>query len=342
MLRDTLMQLIDGHPMSMLQAEEAMRFIMSGNASDAEIGAFLIAMRIRGSLPEHIEGFARCMRNECIPITARSNDLVDTVGTGGDELNTFNISTAAAIVAAGAGVKMAKHGNRSVSSQSGSADVLAALGVNIHMSPHEVADCIDTCGISFLFAQRLHPAMKHAAGPRKALGIRTVFNVLGPLTNPAGASRQVLGVYAPELTDTLAHALMRLGSVHALVVHGMDGLDELSTIGETLISELRDAEVTTYTVVPEQFGLKRATSDDIAGSTPEANAQIISAILAGEMGPRRDIVLLNAAASIYVAGKADSIDEGLELAAHSIDSRAAQRVLNELCAYDRSGQMECV
>ncbi len=340
MLRDTLLQLIDDQPMNMRQAEDAMRLIMSGGASDAEIGAFLIAMRIRGAMPEQIEGFARCMRDACIPIRARSHDLVDTVGTGGDALNTFNISTAAAIVAAGAEVKMAKHGNRAVSSQSGSADVLAELGVNINMAPEEVADCIDTCGIGFLFAQRLHPAMKHAAGPRQALGIRTVFNVLGPLTNPAGASRQVLGVYAPELTETLAQTLMRLGSVHALVVYGMDGLDEFSTIGETLVSELYDSQVTTYSVTPEQFGLKRATANDIAGSTPADNAQMLCALLAGKQGPRRDIVLLNAAASIYVGGKASTIGEGLELAASSIDSGAAQRVLRDLRAHTPAGQTE--
>jgi anthranilate phosphoribosyltransferase len=256
--------------------------------------------------------------------------LVDTCGTGGDTIDTFNISTVAALVATGAGVKIAKHGNRSVSSSCGSADVLAALGVDINQSPEQVADSIDEYGLGFLFAPNLHPAMKYAIGPRRALGIRTVFNILGPLTNPAGASRQLLGVFAPELTETLAQTLHRLGSVHALVVHGMDGLDELSTLGTTRVTELLDGRVHTFELEPERFGLPRARAEDIAGGDPETSAVIVTAILDGAEGPRRDIVLYNAAAAIYVGGKASGIAEGIALAAESIDSGAARNVLRNL------------
>ncbi len=330
MLRDMLTRLIGGDDFTTDEAEAAMNHIMSGEASEAEIGGFLVAMRIRGEKPEHVEGFARCMRGACVPIRARSQDLVDTCGTGGDMMQTFNISTAAALVAAGAGVKIAKHGNRSVSSHCGSADVLAELGVDINQSPEQVADAIDTYGLGFLFAPNLHPAMKYAIGPRRALGIRTVFNILGPLTNPAGASRQLLGVFAPELTETLAHTLERLGSVHALVVHGLDGIDELSTIGVTRVSELHEGTVNTYDLEPESFGFARATPEDIAGGTPQDNARIIEQTLDGEPGPRRDIVLYNAGAAIYVGGKAPDIASGIMMAAESLDSGTARGVLEHL------------
>ncbi len=330
MLKETLERLIEGLDISGEDARAAMAQIMSGEASEAEIGAFLVAMRIRGEAPEHIEGFARVMREACVPISARTPDLVDTCGTGGDTIDTFNISTVAALVATGAGVKIAKHGNRSVSSSCGSADVLAALGVDINQSPEQVADSIDECGLGFLFAPNLHPAMKYAIGPRRALGIRTVFNILGPLTNPAGASRQLLGVFAPELTETLAQTLHRLGSVHALVVHGMDGLDELSTLGTTRVTELLDGRVHTFELEPERFGLSRARAEDIAGGDPETSAAIVTAILDGAEGPRRDIVIYNAAAAIYVGGKAPGIAEGIALAAESIDSGVAQSVLQNL------------
>jgi anthranilate phosphoribosyltransferase len=330
MLKETLERLIEGLDISGEDARAAMAQIMSGEASEAEIGAFLVAMRIRGEAPEHIEGFARVMREACVPISARTPDLVDTCGTGGDTIDTFNISTVAALVATGAGVKIAKHGNRSVSSSCGSADVLAALAVDIDQSPEQVADSIDEYGLGFLFAPNLHPAMKYAIGPRRALGIRTVFNILGPLTNPAGASRQLLGVFAPELTETLAQTLHRLGSVHALVVHGMDGLDELSTLGTSRVTELLDGRVHTFELEPEGFGLPRARAEDIAGGDPETSAVIVTAILDGAEGPRRDIVLYNAAAAIYVGGKASGIAEGIALAAESIDSGAARNVLRNL------------
>ena len=330
MLRDTLTRLIDGDTITCDEAENAMRQIMSGAASEAEIGGFLVAMRIRGEAPEHIEGFARVMRDACVPISARSDDLVDTCGTGGDRLQTFNISTAAAFVAAGAGVKIAKHGNRSVSSKCGSADVLAEMGVNIDATPQQVADSIDDAGLGFLFAPNLHPAMRHAIGPRRALGLRTVFNVLGPLTNPAGASRQLLGVYSADLTQTLAETLRRLGSVHALVVHGLDGIDELSTVGPTQVSELRDGAVQTYIVTPEQFGIRRCRPEEISGGEAADNAQTIIALLDGEPGPVRDITVLNAAATIYVGAKADTIDAAMQMACDSIDTGSALRVLQRL------------
>ena len=332
MLKETLIRLIEGHEMTAEEAEAAMTVIMSGHASEAEIGAFLVAMRIRGEKPAQIEGFARCMREACLPVRARSADLVDTCGTGGDTLQTFNISTAAALVAAGAGVKIAKHGNRSVSSRCGSADVLASLGVAIDLTPEQVADTIDDCGLGFMFAPSLHPAMKYAIGPRRALGIRTVFNILGPLTNPAGASRQLLGVFAPELTEILAETLGRLGSVHALVVHGLDGLDELSTLGVTRVSELKNGVVKTRHLSPEEFGFRKAAIDGIAGGDPVYNATVIEAVVAGEVGPERDIVLYNAGATIYVGGRAPSIASGIALAAESINSGAARQVLDALRA----------
>ncbi len=330
MLKQAIEQMIAGRELSTTQAADAMRAIMTGQASEAEIGGFLVAMRMRAETPEQIEGFARVMRENCVPIRARSDDLVDTCGTGGDSLQTFNISTLAGIVAAGAGARVAKHGNRSVSSKCGSADVLNELGVNIGCNPQQVADCIDECGIGFLFAPNLHPAMKYAIGPRRSLGIRTVFNILGPLTNPAGASRQLLGVFAPELTDTLAATLGRLGSVHALVVHGLDGIDELSTLGATRVSELRDGKPATYELTPEQFGLPRAKPEDIAGGEPAANAEIALSMLAGETGPRRDIVIYNAGAAIYVSGHAATIGDGIRMAAESIDGGAASQVLHRL------------
>ncbi len=336
MLKETLTKLIKGRDITADEAEAAMTHIMTGEASEAEIGAFLVAMRIRGERPEQIEGFARCMRAACVPIRPKSADLVDTCGTGGDKLQTFNISTAAALVAAGAGVKIAKHGNRSVSSECGSADVLAALGVDIDQSPEQAADAIDNCGLGFLFAPNLHPAMKYAIGPRRALGIRTVFNILGPLTNPAGASRQLLGVFAPDLTQTLAETLGRLGSVHALIVHGLEGIDELATIGPTQVSELSDGEVQTYQLDAADFGFERAAPEDIAGGSPQTNAQIIENLLDGETGPGRDIVLYNAGAAIYVGAKADDIASGIAMAAESIDSGAARRVLE--CLRGASGE----
>jgi len=322
-LTETLAKVVGGREIDDREAEAAMAEIMRGEATQAQIGAFLVALRMRGETVQEIEGFARAMRDNCIRIRSRHRDLVDTCGTGGDALDTFNISTGAALVAAAAGVPIAKHGNRSVSSECGSADVLMELGVRIDLEPEQVEACLDEVGIGFLFAPALHPAMKHAIGPRRELGLRTVFNILGPLTSPAGAERQLLGVFDAELTEMMAETLGRLGSKHALVVHGLDGLDELSTLGPTQVSELRGGEVSTYTVEPEQFGLPRATAEDLAGGDPDQSAQVLVEAISGEGSARRDIVLLNAGAAIYVGGKADDTAEGVSIAAATVDTGAA-------------------
>jgi len=331
-IEQTLDRLVEGNDLSAQEAQEALEVIMSGNATEAQIGAFLVALRMKVETPDEITGFARAMRGNCIRIECSRANLVDTCGTGGDKLDTFNISTAAALVAAGAGVPIAKHGNRSVSSQCGSADVLKELGVNIEASPEIVECCIDEIGIGFLFAPALHPAMKYAIGPRRELKLRTVFNVLGPLTNPAGATRQVLGVCDAALTEPLAEALAGLGTEHALVVHGMCGMDEISTLGETQVSELKDGTVGTKMWAPEDFGLKQAEPEDIAGGDVAESAQALVSVLEGEPGPRRDIVALNTAAAIYVGGLVENVPEGLKLAQDTIDSGVAKEKLEQLVA----------
>ncbi|MCE5217930.1 anthranilate phosphoribosyltransferase [bacterium] len=335
MLKTILDELVSGRDLAPEQAYGALNVIMSGNATDAQIGGFLIALRMKGETAEEIGGFARAMRDNAVPIRTSRKNVIDTCGTGGDRVDTFNISTAAALVAAGAGVAIAKHGNRAVSSRCGSADVLKAVGVNIEASPEVVSHCLDEIGIGFLFAPTLHPAMRYAIGPRRELGLRTVFNVLGPLTNPAGARRQLIGVFAPQYTELLAEALLTLGSEHALVVHGLVGMDEISTVGETQVSELRDGAVTTQTWTPEQFGIERAELDQISGGDPQTCAALLMAVLEGEKGPRRDIVLLNAAAAIYIGGLARSMEEGLEKAAASLDSGAARTKLEALKTLSR-------
>jgi len=332
MVREAIAKVIDGQDLTADEARAVLDQIMSGGATDAQIGALLAALRIKGETPAEIAGFARTMREKCITIETSRDDVIDTCGTGGDALDTFNVSTVAAFIAAAAGVPVAKHGNVSVSSLCGSADVLRALGVNIDISPEHVARCLDTMGMGFLFAPALHPAMKHAMGPRRELGVRTVFNILGPLTNPARARRQLLGVYAPELTEPLVIALQDLGAEAALVVHGLDGLDELSTIGETRISELRDGVVRTYTVRPEDVGLEVASPIDIAGGTPEESAAMLLAVLEGEPGPRRDIALLNAAGALVVGGAAPDLRAGIDVATEAVDSGAAREKLEQLRA----------
>lgn len=332
MINETIAKVVDGLPVDRSEAQAAMAAIMSGDCTHAQIGAFLVALRIRGETVDQISGFAQAMRENCVRINTRHADVVDTCGTGGDALDTFNVSTAAALVTAAAGVPVAKHGNRSVSSTCGSADVLQALGVRIDLEPFEVETCIDELMIGFLFAPSLHPAMKHAIGPRRELGLRTVFNVLGPLTNPAGARRQLLGVFAPELTEVLARTLGELGSIHAMVVHGLDGMDELSTVGPTRVSELRDGRVRTYEVTPESFGLRRATIEEIAGGDPKQSAEILQRAIAGDGGATTDITVLNAGAAIYVGGLANTLGEGIEIARETIASGAATRKLEDLCA----------
>jgi anthranilate phosphoribosyltransferase len=329
-MRDVLEKVVDGRDLTEEEAASVMEQIMTGGATDAQIGSFLTALRIKGESVEEITGFAKVMRDKATRIDCQGSPLVDTCGTGGDASGTFNISTVAAFVAAGAGVKIAKHGNRSVSSRCGSADVLSALGVNVEATPEVVARCIDDVGIGFLFAPLLHGAMKYAIGPRREMGIRTVFNLLGPLTNPARASAQVLGVYSGELTEPVAGVLGRLGCRCAYVVHGEDGLDEITTTSGTYISEMVNGAVSNSMVYPEDFGISRAEPDRLKGGGPEENARIAVNILEGEDGPHRDIVLLNAGAAIAVAGLADDIKEGIRLAAESLDSGAALDRLERL------------
>ena len=323
MIRDAIQKVIDGNSLTETEMIETMTEIMEGETTDAQIACFLTALRLKGETVEEITGAARVMRAKATQVPTKQPLVVDTCSTGGTGLHSFNISTTSAFVVAGAGVPVAKHGNRGVTRQSGSANVLMALGVNIEIPPEQVGHCIDEVGIGFLFAPMLHGAMKHAIGPRREIGIRTIFNALGPLTNPAGAQAQVLGVYARELTPMHANVLKNLGTKRAYVVHGNDGLDEITTTTTTRISELANGDVNTYTFDPTKHGIPKATPESLLGGTPEENAEITTKILNGEKGPKRDIVLLNAAATIVVVGNANTIDNGLELAAESIDSGAA-------------------
>lgn len=314
------------------EAEEAMTLIMNGEATPAQIAALITALRLKGETVEEITGFARAMRAKGKKIRAKRR-LMDIVGTGGDCRFTFNISTTTAFVVAGAGLPVAKHGNRSVSSKCGSADVLEALGVKVTLAPEQVERCLEEVGICFLFAPVFHEAMKYASGPRREIGIRTVFNLLGPLTNPAGAQIQLVGVYEPELTAVIARVLRSLGVERAMVVHGEDGLDEITNTGRTRVSELVGGEIRTYCLTPEDLGLRRGKLADICGGTAEENARITKDVLTGRPGPCRDVVLMNAAAALMVGGKAKDLQEGLRLAAEVIDSGAALRKLEELLAF---------
>lgn len=330
MIQEAIKKIVERNNLSEQEAMGAMQEIMTGVATPAQIACFITALRLKGETVEEITGFAKVMREAAKKINVRSDAVVDTCGTGGDGMHTFNISTVTAFVVAGAGVAVAKHGNRSVSSKSGSADVLQELGVNIEADVLCVEDCVNSIGIGFLFAPMFHPAMKFAIGPRREIGIRTVFNILGPLTNPANAGFQVLGVYDDKLTDVMAGVLQKLGSKRAFVVHGEDGLDEVTTTCRTKVSELRDGKVTTYFVSPEDFGLSRASLDDLRGGSAKENAEILLGILKGEKGHRRDIVLLNAAFAISACGRADSIKDGVNVAVESIDSGNALARLEAL------------
>jgi len=311
------------------QAHTVMGLIMDGGATPAQVGALLMGLRLRGETVDEVTGFALAMREHATHVQCQRTPLVDTCGTGGDGLGTFNISTTAAFVAAGAGAVVAKHGNRAASSHCGSADVLAELGVRLDLAPDDVARCVDDIGIGFLFAQALHPAMKHAAGPRRELGVRTVFNILGPLSNPAGATRQVLGVGSASLMALVAEVSAALGTVRAFVVHG-GGMDEITTLGPTTVVEVRDGMTRQYDLCPEDLGLAPATLMDLAGGTPAENADILLRVLSGEPGPRRDVVLLNAAAAIAAADLASSLAEAVPIAQESIDSGAALAKLEAL------------
>jgi anthranilate phosphoribosyltransferase len=328
-LKDVIRKVADRQDLTEAESHAALGIIMDGEATPAQIAAFITAMRMKGEAVDEIAGCARAMRERAQRIRPRVDELVDVVGTGGDRVSTFNISTTTAFVVAGAGAYVAKHGNRAVSRRSGAADVLEALGVNIQVSPEVVAGCIEDIGIGFLFAPLYHAAMKHAVGPRREIGIRTVFNILGPLTNPAGARHLLVGAYDPALTEIMAKVLAELGARRAMVVHG-DGMDELSTLGPTRISEVRDGSVHTYTLEPGSLGIASPDGDALAGGAPEENARITETVLRGEPGPAREIILLNAAAALVVAGLAEDLREGLAVAGRAIDSGAAYERLEGL------------
>ncbi len=329
-IKQPLTKLIRRQHLSEAECAEVVDAILAGELEPAQIGAFLGALAVKGESVEELAGAARAMRRRAVRVQAVGQTVMDTCGTGGDGAQTFNISTATAFVLAGAGVAVAKHGNRAATSQCGSADVLEALGVNIDAAPEIMEQALNEVGIAFLFAQRYHGAMRHAAPVRKALGVRTLFNLLGPLANPAGATCQLLGVYAPELTEMFAHALRLLGTRRALVVHGHDGLDEISVCAPTRVSELDYGQVRTYDLDPAPLFGDLAAAADLRGGKPEENALILRAILAGEQGPRRDIVLLNAAAALVAAGRAPDIAAGLEIATRAIDEGAAKAKLEAL------------
>jgi anthranilate phosphoribosyltransferase len=339
-IREAIAEVINGRDLSLEQAEAAMDSIMNGEATPAQIGCYLTALRMKGETVAEIAGSARSMRSHVVavdlPVASLGDDmLVDTCGTGGDGKHTFNISTTAAFVVAGDGVKVAKHGNRAASSKSGSADVLMALGGNLDLTPEQVAECVTEVGIGFLYAIHHHPAMRFAIGPRREIGQRTIFNVLGPLTNPASATHQLIGVYDPDLTEPIANVLGALGSQGAFVVHGADGLDELSTTGVNRVSTLYGGQVTTRELDPSDLGFSRTSIEAFTGGTPEENAQITLDILSGrDQGPRRDIVLLNAAAALSAAG--GELSAGLDKARQSIDSGAALRALEAWVAKTNS------
>ncbi|MBL7198907.1 MAG: anthranilate phosphoribosyltransferase [Anaerolineae bacterium] len=340
MIREAISQLLEGQSMSAKQAETVMDEVMTGGATPAQIAGFLVALRAKGETVDEITGCARAMRRAAVSIRPACANVVDTCGTGGDRAGTFNISTTTAFVAAGAGLSVAKHGNRSVSSRSGSADVLEALGVRLDLTPAQVTQAIDEVGIGFLFAPKFHPAMRYAIGPRRELGVRTIFNILGPLTNPAGASAQLLGVYDASLTAPLARVLQELGSRSAYVVHGYDGLDELTTMGPNQVSHFgvgpANGHVVTEMLDPRELGFARAQLEDLRGGDPEENARIMRSVLAAEdRSPRRDAVLLNAAAVLLVGGAAADLNEGISKAAHSIDSGAALKKLEALTAFSQ-------
>ena len=336
MIQEAIGKLVEGRHLSADEAEKVMDLIMTGEATQAQIGAYLVALRMSGETPEEIAGSVRSMRAKATWVKTKHPFVIDVVGTGGDGTHTFNISTSAALVVAAAGQPVAKHGNRAVSSKSGAADVLKALGVNIEASPEKVGECIDEVGVGFMFAPMLHGAMKHAIGPRRELAMRSIFNVMGPLTNPARAQSQLVGVYAPELTELVADVLRRVGCQKALVVHGSDGMDELTLTGPSRVSEWDGSEIRTYDVTPEEAGLERADADALKGGEPPENADITRAILAGEKGPKRDIVLLNAAAALIAANKAENLREGVGQAASAIDSGEAAGVLAHLVEVSHS------
>ena len=329
-IRQAIDKLVNRLDLSEAETVDVMNQIMNGEATPLQVAAVLTALRMKGETVDEITGAARVMREKAHRVNVGTKTILDTCGTGGDQKGTFNISTTAAFVVAGAGVQVAKHGNRSVSSQSGSADVLGALGVKVDASKERVEQCIAKIGIGFLFAPLLHEAMKYAVQPRRDIGIRTIFNILGPLTNPAMATHQLIGIYSGALVAVIAHVLKNLGSARAMIVHGLEGLDEISLCGPTLVAELRDGQVKEYTIAPEQFGLQRCSLEELHGGNAAQSAIIVRDVLDGKKGPPRDVVLLNSGAALYVSGSAATIADGIVLAAESIDSTKARQKLEQL------------
>lgn len=339
MLKRFIAKVVEREDLTEGEAYQAMETIMEGGVSAAQVASFLTGLRMKGETIQEITGFARAMQAKAIRIQAKDGEcILDTCGTGGDGRSTFNISTAVAFVAAGGGLTVAKHGNRSVSSRCGSADVLEALGVNVNLSPEKVQVCLWEIGMAFLFAPLFHPAMRHALPPRKEIAIRTVFNLLGPLTNPAGANVQLLGLYREDLIRPVAKVLKNLGRKAAFVVHGEDHSDEISITGKTNICQLKDGVILSFQIEPEMVGLKRASMEEIQGGTLERNAEILLRVLQGETGPSRDVVLLNAAAAFVSAEKSQDLREGIAMAEESIDSGKAMRKLNELIQFTNRGE----
>ncbi len=335
---EAISQLVEGRDLTPEEGALVMDEILSGKATEAQIGAFLTAMRIKGETPSEIAAFARVLRSRAVSARpALVGTLVDTCGTGGDGAGTFNISTVAAFITAAAGVPVVKHGNRGATSRCGSADLLEELGIPLGLEPARVVSCVEEVGIGFFYAPMYHGAMRYAAGPRREIGIRTVFNLLGPLANPAGADAQLLGVYDPALTRPVAEVLAELGTRRAVVVHG-DGLDEIATTGKTVVSELRGSAIRDYTIDSSSLGIPTAKKEEIAGGTPAENAQILCDILDGRTGPRRDIAVVNAAASIYLGGRATDLADGIRVAEAALDSGRAARKLDDLVAFCREGR----
>lgn len=332
-MQNAIRRVVEGQDLSAAEMTDVMRLIMTGAATPAQIGGFLVGLRMKGETVDEIAAAARVMRELATPVQANGEHVVDIVGTGGDVSGSFNVSTASSMVVAAAGGTVAKHGNRAVSGKTGAADVLEAAGVRLDLPVARIEECIREVGVAFLFAPQHHGAMKHAIGPRREMAVRTIFNVLGPLTNPAAAPNEVMGVFSPALVEPLAEVLMRLGSHHVMVVHGEDGLDEISIGGPTLVAEGRHGHVTSYTIAPEDFGFKRAPLDAIRVASPAESLTVIRNLLAGEPGPARDIVALNSGAAIYVAGLAESPAEGVARALQVIASGAAQAKFAELIAF---------
>lgn len=329
-MKEAIAAVAEGRDLSEEEAGRVMNIMLNGEATQAQIGSFLTVLRMKGETIDELVGLASVLKDKAETISPKSDNYVDLVGTGGDRTFTFNISTTSAFVAAGAGLHIAKHGNRSISSKSGAGDVLEALGVNITAEPQVVEKCVDEAGIGFMFAQSFNKSMRFVGQARSEMGIRTVFNILGPLANPSRAKKMVVGVYAPDMTEKVATVMSRLGVERAFVVSGRDNMDEITTTTATVVSEIRDGAVKTFEITPEEFGFKRVSLEELRGGDGAENAEITKKILAGEKGPKRDIVLLNAGATLYVAGLAESIQDGIAMAEKSIDSGKAQKVLEKL------------